>query len=634
MHEAPNSEDLHRPPPEAGLAATLRTVLGLFDRRTRRRLWRFALAYVALAILDFLALALIATALGSGKLDQPATARVELPQPLRWLVQELHGAATVPLVTVVAIALGVFAIRSLLSALVTRRSLRFLGRLDGELGTEAIARELRLPWIDRIRRARSDVIRDITDGPNIIVQDFLGSLLLAWGEVLTLLAVIVVLAAADPAATAVTVLYFGAILWVLTSRVRSRAGAEGKRAFQARGKSIATLNQALDAYKELLVRQRTGAFAERAGAWYRTFADSRAEAEWLFSFTRFYLEAALMLGLAIVTAVAAALRGTEGAVGVLVLFAAGGFRALPALHRFQVLAARLRVRMPYVGAIVAILDVAGDDEPVADAPGAAPEGPRAALDRRLEIRDLSITYPGAKATALRHVDLDVAAGTRLAVVGPSGAGKTTLADALLGLLPVPDGCVFADGVDVGRDLEAWRRAVGYVPQQVTLVDDTIGANVALGWFGTDIDEDAAWSALERAHAATFVRSLPDQLATTVGEQGVRLSGGERQRIGIARALFHNPTFLVLDEATSALDVSTEAAITETLAGLHGSVTILVIAHRLATVRDADVVVYLEDGEVRAIGSFADVTSAEPRFAEQARLAGLTPRAPSGEPEPT
>jgi ABC-type multidrug transport system fused ATPase/permease subunit len=235
---------------------------------------------------------------------------------------------------------------------------------------------------------------------------------------------------------------------------------------------------------------------------------------------------------------------------------------------------------------------------------------------------LCVTYPHNEKPALQDVTLDITPGSRAALVGPSGSGKTTLADAVLGLLPLASGAITIGGTDIFDVLPDWRQSVGYVPQDVVIIDDTVAANVALGWAGEQIDPVRVKWALEKSQAVQFVSELPHGIDTFLGERGTRISGGQRQRIGIARALYTRPTFLVLDEATSALDVETERMVMDAIDRLHGDITVLVIAHRLSTVRSADLVVYLEGGEVRAHGSFTEVVGVEPHFAEHARLSGL------------
>jgi ABC-type multidrug transport system fused ATPase/permease subunit len=207
-------------------------------------------------------------------------------------------------------------------------------------------------------------------------------------------------------------------------------------------------------------------------------------------------------------------------------------------------------------------------------------------------------------------------------VGSTGAGKSTLADVILGVVDPDFGSVLISGVDPRTAVGRWPGAVAYVPQTVGLTEGSIRENVALGLPDLAIDDAMVWEALERAHLATFLRDTREGLDTIVGERGVRLSGGQRQRLGIARALYTRPLMLVLDEATSALDAETEQAITETLQALEGDVTTITIAHRLATIRFADEVVFMRHGVIEARGTFEEVRASTPDFERQAHLLGL------------
>jgi len=217
----------------------------------------------------------------------------------------------------------------------------------------------------------------------------------------------------------------------------------------------------------------------------------------------------------------------------------------------------------------------------------------------------------------------VAAGASVALVGPTGAGKSTLADAILGVVKPAQGEVLIGGLPPLEAVSQWPGALAYVPQTVAIATGTIRQNVALGLPERAIDDDRVWEALKSARLDDFLKEAREGLDTIVGESGVRLSGGQRQRLGIARALYTRPRLMVLDEATSALDAETERAIVDTLQELEGEVTIVTIAHRLATVRHCDLVVYLEAGRVVAQGSFDEVIAAVPNFAQQAHLLGLS-----------
>lgn len=219
------------------------------------------------------------------------------------------------------------------------------------------------------------------------------------------------------------------------------------------------------------------------------------------------------------------------------------------------------------------------------------------FQNKIEIKNVSYHYPDSDLNVIEHASFEVERGKTIAFIGASGAGKSTMVDILLGLLPPQYGKIYADGMNIYKNLSTWQKEIGYIPQTIYLSDDTIRNNVAFGIGKEDIDEQAVLHALQQAQLYEFVESLPEGLDTYVGDRGVRLSGGQRQRIGIARALYHDPEILVLDEATSALDNETETAVMEAIEQLQGQKTIMIIAHRLTTIRNADVVYEVGNGRV-------------------------------------
>jgi ABC-type multidrug transport system fused ATPase/permease subunit len=235
---------------------------------------------------------------------------------------------------------------------------------------------------------------------------------------------------------------------------------------------------------------------------------------------------------------------------------------------------------------------------------------------------VSLKYPTKEDYALNQINLKIKPGSLVAVVGPSGAGKTSLVDVLLGVVSPSSGSVLIGGEPPLKCIEKWPGALSYVPQDVTISNTTLAANVALGFSSKMYDASLVNEALEVAQLSEFVSTLKDGINTEVGERGAQLSGGQRQRLGIARAMFTKPKLLVLDEATSALDGETETLISRAINSLKGSVTIILVAHRLSTVRDADLVLYMEDGKLLAHGSLSEVREAVPNFDRQAKLMGL------------
>jgi len=245
-----------------------------------------------------------------------------------------------------------------------------------------------------------------------------------------------------------------------------------------------------------------------------------------------------------------------------------------------------------------------------------------AFKRELRVEGVSYTYPSAVRPALASVSFVLPAGGSVGIVGATGAGKSTLVDLVVGLLTPTEGRILADGVElVGRHRQ-WRRRVGYVPQTIFLLDETLRRNVALGIPDREIDDVAVARAIKMAQLDTLVASWPAGVATFLGERGIRLSGGERQRVGIARALYHDPELLVFDEATSALDNVTEAEVNRAIEALRGRKSLLVIAHRLSTVRPCDRLILLEAGRVVAEGAYDELLASSPQFRRMVEAPGL------------
>ncbi len=228
---------------------------------------------------------------------------------------------------------------------------------------------------------------------------------------------------------------------------------------------------------------------------------------------------------------------------------------------------------------------------------AAIAGPELHLEKEIEIKDITFAYPDAETNIFTGANMVVPKGKSVGIIGPSGAGKSTVVDIILGLLHVQSGEILCDGSNIFSNYDSWLAQIGYIPQTIYMVDESIRENIAFGIDADKIDEDRIWEVMEEAQLAEFVKSLPEGLDTKIGDRGVRLSGGQRQRIGIARALYHNPEILVFDEATSALDNETEAAVMEAVNSFHGKKTMIIIAHRLNTIENCDIIYEVKDEKI-------------------------------------
>lgn len=286
---------------------------------------------------------------------------------------------------------------------------------------------------------------------------------------------------------------------------------------------------------------------------------------------------------------------TENMLTVFSTLAAAAFVLLPCVNRINNQINSIAYFEPFFMGVSDNLQDEINGEKV-DMSFATDEKEKLPVEKVIELKDITYAYPNTEKLIFDHADLTIPVGASVGIVGASGAGKSTVVDILLGLLEVRNGVVLADGIDTRTQYRKWLKNVGYIPQMIFMLDDTIRKNVAFGVPEEQIDEERLWEVLKEAQLDEFIRTLPEGLDTGIGERGIRLSGGQRQRIGIARALYNNPEVLILDEATSALDNDTEAAIMEAINRLHGRKTLIIIAHRLQTIEKCDLVYRVENGK--------------------------------------
>jgi ATP-binding cassette subfamily C protein len=294
------------------------------------------------------------------------------------------------------------------------------------------------------------------------------------------------------------------------------------------------------------------------------------------------------------------------------MFAAAALRIMPSLSRLMISTMSIKEGLTQVDLVYAGYEDLQAKE--AKAVSVAAEVPPLKLARAIEVEHVSYAYGGKGAFSLHDVSFTVPAGSSLALVGPSGSGKTTLVDLVLGLLAPGAGRILVDGVDITGKPSVWQNKVGYIPQNIFLLDDNIRRNVAFGVADDKISDEQVLKALRAAQLEDFVAALPAGLDTQVGERGVRMSGGQRQRLGIARALYGDPALIVMDEATSALDSATEREVTRAVEALIGVKTLIIIAHRMSTVRRCNQILFVRDGVILDRGTFEQLERSNAEFA--------------------
>ena len=384
------------------------------------------------------------------------------------------------------------------------------------------------------------------------------------------------------------------LFFMISKKVSSRLGRQNEN---YNAKLFQWINQSLGGIKELKILQREEYFIDSYKTNYKKLIWGARVNELIAALPKYIVETVAMVGLvfAIIIKLLFGHGALETFIPQIAVFAVAAFRLLPSVGRVNA----------YINSIMynkASLDMIYDDlkeidsEPVQEIEWQGKKE-KWIFTKGVTVEHVSYHYPDSDVEVLHDISLEIPKGKTVALIGPSGAGKTTLADIILGLLPPVSGVVRMDQHNVYENLRSWREKLGYIPQSIYLSDDTIRNNVAFGIYEAQIDDNAIWKALEKAQLKEFVQGLENGLDTYVGDRGVRLSGGQRQRIGIARALYHDPEILVLDEATSALDSSTEQAVMESIESLQGLKTMIIIAHRLTTIKNADLVYEVSGGNV-------------------------------------
>ncbi|WP_126383322.1 ABC transporter ATP-binding protein [Actinomyces howellii] len=592
------------------LLRTVRSLLRVLPDGSSRFILTFAGLFSALSLLDVAALGLLAL------LMTPLMTGASITVPVLGARIDAGGGMTALLAVVCLLIIS----KDLLAIFIQRVSTRRFADFEQNLGAQLLDSFFYAPWSERLRRHSTDLVRSTDVGVASTVSGVLIPFTQLAGEVCTFIAVMAVLIVARPLMAVVTVLYFVLVAAVMYLWVLRRAVAAGRDNRTYSVKAVRLVSEMVHSLKEITLRDKAAELEAVVLAERRRASVARADQSFLGAVPRYMLEIALVGGLVLAGGIGYAQGGMNEALSSLALFGVCGFRVVPSITRFQTIMGQTGANIPHAERVLAEIEDGRVNRAQHAEVAAGEDLPDDAC--ALVLDEVSFTYPGAERPAVDSVSLALPFGTSLALVGASGSGKSTLVDLILGLLEPTSGQLRIDGTDLRQVLRSWRSRVGYVPQEVSLFDSTVAHNVALSWDTSTIDVERVRRALRRAQLLDIIEERPEGIWEPVGESGMKLSGGQRQRLGIARALYAEPLVLIMDEATSALDTATEAAVTRAVTELSGEVTVIVVAHRLATIRHSDQVCFMREARLEAAGTFDEVVAAAPDFAQQAALAGL------------
>ena len=510
--------------------------------------------------------------------------------------------------------------KTLLSIFLVRKTLFFMARRAAVLTSDLIMRYFTIPVSKINRRSAQNSIYALTTGVNSIMVGVIGVSVALISDVALLLVMSAGLFLVDPISAISTVLIFGALAIVLYLSMHRKMKVLGEQQGSLAIESSQRIFEAINSYRELLVRNRRGFYAQQIGGLRHKLTDGNATMSFMGNISKYILEITLVFSALLLAFYQFSTSTAFRAIATITIFVAASTRIIPAILRLQQgilgMKGALAEAKPTISLVEELTDIPFE---VIQIKGFS----RTHTDFYSEVIASNLTFSyQANQEVLKSVNFHAQPGEFVAIVGGSGAGKTTLVDVLLGALEGKTGKVEISGMHPLSAFSKWPGAVSYVPQDSPIIDGTIKENLTLGFLSQEISEEHCWESLKIARLNDFVESLPNQLGTYVGDRGTSLSGGQKQRLGIARALITNPKLLILDEATSSLDGITESEISEALRALKGAVTLIVIAHRLSTVVGADRIYFMEEGQIKGVGTFEQLKRDYPEFLTQAELMGL------------
>ena len=589
--------------------------------KDRRKLLAIAALQVFLGFLDLIGVALV------GILGSLTVTGVQSKSPSGkiWSVLQFLGLDSKPFqfqVGVIGVLAAITLIaRTLFSAYFTRKVLRFLSLRCASVSEELVSKVLSQNIVHIQGTTTQELLFTVTSGVNTVIMGILGSTVSLLSDLSLLVIMISGLFIVEPVLAISSLIFFGGIGLLLYKMMHFRAHTLGYTDSLLNIQSNEKISEVIHAYREVLVRNRIGYYASEIGKLRQALASTQAELAFMPNVSKYVIETAMIVSAILVSAWEFSTQDATRAISILTLFLATGARIVPAILRLQQGSLQLRGSTGSGDKTLMLVDRLREIVP-AKMTVSAFSTSHEDFSGEINIENLKFSYSPDSAYSVDDITISIPHGSVVSIVGPSGAGKSTLVDLILGVLEPLSGKVTISGANPRIAISRWPGAIAYVPQDIQVFSGSLKDNILLGFVNSDVPDELCWEALEIAQIQEFVTQLPNQLDSPVGDRGTNLSGGQRQRLGIARALITRPKLLVLDEATSALDGETEQNIGQALNALRKKATIIMIAHRLSTVRRSDLVIYMDEGRAISMGTFEEVRTKVPNFDRQASLLGL------------
>jgi len=600
-------------------SSTLVRCFNLLSLKDRRKLILASSAQILLTILDLIGIGLVGLigALAvTGIQSQNSGGRTQ--KFLQFFQIDSYTIQTQVSIIGLLAAL-VLVSRTVLSMFITKRILFFLASRCAILSKKLTTGILSKSLLFIQSRSTQELVYAASVGVETVFLKVLAAGVSFLADAALLMFMLVILVIVDPIIALVTLLLFLGVALLLYFFMHSRAQSLGVDNSRIEVEINNKMVEVLSSFREALVHDRLGYYTNKISSFRESSYDLIAKINFLPSITKYVIELTLVVGSLLIGGVAFLLNDAPKAVATIAIFMAVSSRIAPAVMRLQQSAIQIRSNLGAAEITIGLSEDLGIVEYFIK-PTLNFDSDYKGFVGDISVRNLTFQYPEANKSSLKNLSFSISSGQTLAIIGRSGAGKTTLVDSLLGVLPINEEAeVKISNLLPLEAFKKWPGAVSYVPQNISLISGTIRENISFGYDSQHQPDEYFWDVLELAELSSFVRSLPDGLDHKLIEAGSNLSGGQRQRLGIARAMFTKPKLLILDEATSALDNETEKAISKALAALAGKITIVIIAHRISTIKNADNILYLNEGEIQAMGSFDYIKSEIPNFDRESEI---------------
>ncbi len=470
-----------------------------------------------------------------------------------------------------------------------------------KFSTELMSNYLSKEYLFHLNHNSANLLRNVNAGGAVIYSTMLMSTFALLTEIITAFTIWLMLVLIDAFTAVIVAGIMGTLMYGTVKAFRHNISKQAEIQNDCVAEYIKCVNQALGAIKETKVMRKEKYFLEEFSRTYRQYGEANSRYIFISQMPRIIIETMVVSGLLVMIVVKLAVgNAPEEIVPLLGVLALAAFRLMPSANRIISLFNTIKFQQPlFYELYPELMDIKERQESKKETYYLSVQ-PKLKFEKSIQVNKLRFAYPEGRENVLRDISFSIGKGDFAGIIGPSGAGKTTFVDILLGLLKPSDGNIKVDGQDIFDNIRSWQANLSYVPQSIYLIDGSVKENIALGVAPENIDNALIEKSLHMAELYDFVSDLPEGMETRVGERGVKLSGGQRQRIGIARALYQQPEVLILDEATSALDNDTEKSITDTILKLKGQITIIAIAHRLSTLAECDYKIEFANGQAKIV----------------------------------